>query len=161
MRLADGAETLSLGGEASQRNSSQFYDKRPSATYAGLVAQSETAMFARRLLLNLGARSETIWSHDGMGTDVRYSNLSPRASLIVRVGAQHTLRASAASSYRTPSPFENFVDIVIPTTGNQPPVRGVASNPSLSPEVLQSLEVGYRGRPVWWLSLDSAPIRKA
>ena len=155
LRLADGAETLSLGGEGSQRNSTEFYDKRPSSTYAGVVAQSETAMFARRLMLNLGARSETIWSKDGKGTEVRYANLSPRASVIVRVGAQHTLRASAASSYRTPSPFENFVDIVIPTTGIQPPVRGVASNPSLAPEVLRSVEVGYRGRPAWWLRLDA------
>jgi outer membrane receptor protein involved in Fe transport len=90
------------------------------------------------------------------GPRTTHVNLNPRLSAIVRVAGQHTLRVSAATSYRTPTPFQAFVDIA--PQHYDPPIPtswGVISNPGLRPEQLRAVEVGYRGRAFYWLRLDA------
>jgi iron complex outermembrane receptor protein len=146
---------LTLGLEGSYKQTGGWTGTDTSHLYAAALLQNETALFDRRLLVNLAARYEVIRGQ-GRGVETTYVNLNPRLSAIVRLASQHTVRASAATSYRTPTAFQTFVDIA--PQSYEPPIPmtwGVVSNPGLRPEQLQAVELGYRGRAAYWLRLDA------
>jgi iron complex outermembrane receptor protein len=155
LSLWDGANILTGGIEGAYRSSGGWWDTETTSRYAAVLMQNETALFDRKLVLSGAARYEGIVSTSNAGLRARYVNFNPRLSVIGRVGRRHTLRTSAATSYRTPTPFQTFVNAV--PEYHPPPMPtsyAVVGNPGLRPEQLRSFEVGYRGRAAYWLRLD-------
>lgn len=156
-----GRNVLTLGAEGSFRvgRLEQVAEgipvQQPQALYGALFAQDEIKLTHRPdLVLNVGVRVEQIEAEDPEdGAEVTYANVSPRASLIFRPAKHHSLRASAATGFRQPSLFEAFVSETV--TGFDPPFVVVAPNPSLRPEKVRSVELGYRGKPAAWLRVDA------
>jgi iron complex outermembrane recepter protein len=155
LALAEGANILTAGLEGGYLRSFGWWDTRTSRRYGAVLLQNETALLDRRLVLNAAGRYEAILSQSTRGQRARYVNLNPRLSVIGRVGKRHTVRASAATSYRTPTSFQTFVNAVPEEHPPPiPPSYAVVGNPGLRPEQLRSFEVGYRGRAAYWLRLD-------
>jgi len=102
-------------------------------------------------------RAEQISSGSESGEEVVYRNVNPRLSVVARLTARHSVRITAATAYRTPSPFENFLELASTSYYGDaaPPVPTLVPNPSLQPERALSLEVGWRGRLTDWLSADT------
>lgn len=71
-------------------------------------------------------------------------NLAYRASLLYRFLEDHVLWGTMGRTFRNPTLSESHVDIRIPTTTAGISVR-LQGAENLSPEVMQSYEVGYRG----------------
>lgn len=71
---------------------------------------------------------------------------SPRGSVIYAPAAEHVVRLTAASAFRNPTLFEDYVDLVGGVTA-----PGIAVNfhilpsPGLQPEKIQFFEAAYRG----------------
>jgi iron complex outermembrane receptor protein len=152
----DDRNILTVGLDAAYKTTGGWTGTDTSNAYGAALIQNETALFDRRLILNLAGRYEVVRSRSNKGGESTYVNLNPRLSAIVRVAKQHTLRASAATSYRTPTPFQAFVDIAgEPYDPPIPTAWGVWGNPSLRPEKLGAVELGYRGRAAWWLRFDA------
>jgi outer membrane receptor protein involved in Fe transport len=151
----DGRNILTAGLEASYRDGHHVFEQSWSAAYAAAMVQNETAFLDRKLLLNVAARYEAIRLRGSNGQGPTYVNLNPRLSIIGRLGPSHTVRLSAATSYRTPPPFLTLIEAV-PTYYPPPipPAYAVARNQRLRPEQLRSVEAGYRGRPAYWMRLD-------
>jgi iron complex outermembrane receptor protein len=157
--LLGGREVVSLAAESSYQKTLRLFGGSASELYYAGVIQNETLLLRNpRLLLNLGLRAEQVnLDVSGKGT-VRYGNYSPRASLIARLKDTHTLRMTWATAYRTPSIWE-VSDLTSGVSNYPPPVPVnyvMHSNLSLRPEEVQSLELGYRGRPLRWLRMDAA-----
>jgi iron complex outermembrane receptor protein len=155
LALADGANILTAGLEGAHRRSWGWWDTRTTSRYGAVLVQNETALFDRRLVLSAAGRYEVIVSQSNHGQRTRYVNLNPRLSIIGRLGKRHTVRTSAATSYRTPTSFQTFVNAV--PEEHPPPIPtsyAVVGNPGLRPEQLRSFEFGYRGRAAYWLRLD-------
>ncbi len=156
LSLFDGADVLTAGVEGAYRGMGGWWDQETSARYGAVLVQNETALLDRRLVLNVAGRYEGIISKSNTGHRAQYVNFNPRFSVIGRVGRRHTVRGSVATSYRTPTTFMAFVNAVpeihpAPT----PPSYATVGNPSLRPEQLGAIEVGYRGRVAYWLRLDA------
>jgi outer membrane receptor protein involved in Fe transport len=131
------------------------FGQKWNAVYGGVYLQDEMAFFDRRLLINVAGRYEGIETESSDGAGARYVNFNPRLSIIGRLSERHTVRFSAATSYRTPPPFFTLVEAVItPYPAPIPPAYAVARNPLMRPEKLRALEAGYRGRLAYWLRLD-------
>ena len=71
-------------------------------------------------------------------------NLAYRASLLYRFLEDHVLWGTMGRTFRNPTFSESRVDISIPTTSAGISTRLLGAE-NLSPEVMQSYEVGYRG----------------
>ena len=158
-RLLGDREVLSLAAESSYQRTSRFFGSTVSELYYAGVLQSETVFLRKpRVLLNLGLRAEQVDLELGDKGQVRYGNYSPRASLIARLRDTHTVRMTWATAYRTPSLWEvsDLSSGVINYAPPVPPNYVMVSNLSLKPEEVQSIEIGYRGRPLHWLRLDAA-----
>ena len=159
-RAWEGRNVLTVGLEGSYRDGlialgDGLPDQLPRAFYAAVFAQEEIKLLRKPdLILNVGIRLEQIKAKDPEdGSEATYRTASPRASLILRVAREHSLRVSAATGFRQPSLFEAFISETIP--GFNPPFVVVAANPSLEPERVRSVELGYRGKPADWLRLDA------
>jgi len=151
----DGRNIVTVGADAELRRTDDFFAVSPRSRYLAAVLQDELAVLDRRLVVSAAGRFERIDSTNGEGVDVVYQNLYPRASAIVRLAKEHSLRATAATAFRTPTLFENFVDIRPggPPAGAPPPAV-VIGNPSLRPERMRSYELGYRGRLFSWMRAE-------
>jgi iron complex outermembrane receptor protein len=142
-RLPGGRGTCAVGGELTWQQASDFFDTDPSARHAALLAQG-TLRVPRWswLAVDAGVRAEAAHVADGAGIRAIYRNINPRVALIARVHPEHSVRLAGATAYRTPTPFENFINV---------PIRGevdayiVRANPRLRPTQLRSLELGYTG----------------
>ena len=158
-RLWGSRDVLSIAAESSYQRTLNLFGRTASELYYAAVLQNETMILRNpRLLLNLGLRAEQVdLELIGKGR-VRYGNHSPRASLIARLRDTHTVRMTWATAYRTPSIWE-VSDLVAGMNNYPPQVPSnyvAVSNLSLKPEEVQSVELGYRGRPLRWLRLDAA-----
>lgn len=79
--------------------------------------------------------------------------LSPRGSVIYSPVPEHSFRVSAASAFRNPTLFEDYVDfsgdVPIPPGAFNPPFTDLhfiaQPNPGLRPENIESYEVAHRG----------------
>ncbi len=112
LSVLDGRNVSILGAEASHLRTDDFFDVSPRATYLAALAQNDLRLLKEPALwLNTGIRFEQIQSDNGGELDVQYSNVNPRAALVLNVDNQHSVRTSIATAYRTPTPFENFSNI--------------------------------------------------
>ena len=152
-------DVLSVAAESSYQKSLRLFGGTASELYYAGVIQNETLLLRKpRLLLNLGLRAEQVNLEANGKGQVRYGSYSPRASLIARLKDTHTLRMTWATAYRTPSIWE-LSDLSSGVSAYPAPVPinfAMLGNLSLRPEEVQSLEVGYRGRPWRWLRVDAA-----
>ncbi len=73
-------------------------------------------------------------------------NVSYRASLLYRLVKDHILWTAAGRTFRNPTFTESHADFLVPTQSIVQ-IRALGTE-SLSPEVMHSYEVGYRG--LWW-----------
>jgi len=157
--LLGGREVVSLAAESSYQRTSRLFGGSASELYYAGVIQNETLLLRNpRLLLNLGLRAEQVNLEVSGKGQVRYGSYSPRASLIARLKDTHSVRLTWATAYRTPSIWE-VSDLASGVSSYSPPVPlnyVMVSNLSLRPEEVQSLELGYRGRPLRWLRVDAA-----
>jgi len=157
--LLGGREVVSLAAESSYQRTSRLFGGSASELYYAGVIQNETLLLRNpRLLLNLGLRAEQVNLEVSGKGHVRYGSYSPRASLIARLKDTHSVRLTWATAYRTPSIWE-VSDLTSGISSYSPPVPlnyVMVSNLSLRPEEVQSLELGYRGRPLRWLRVDAA-----
>ena len=157
--LLGGREVVSLAAESSYQRTSRLFGGSASELYYAGVIQNETLLLRNpRLLLNLGLRAEQVNLEVSGKGHVRYGSYSPRASLIARLKDTHSVRLTWATAYRTPSIWE-VSDLTSGISSYSPPVPVnyvMVSNLALRPEEVQSLELGYRGRPLRWLRVDVA-----
>ena len=157
--LLGGREVVSLAAESSYQRTSRLFGGSASELYYAGVIQNETLLLRNpRLLLNLGLRAEQVNLEVSGKGHVRYGSYSPRASLIARLKDTHSVRLTWATAYRTPSIWE-VSDLTSGISSYSPPVPVnyvMVSNLALRPEEVQSLELGYRGRPLRWLRVDAA-----
>lgn len=152
--LLHGRSSLSLAGESTYQVTNNFSVPTASQANYAFVAQSETRF--HRLIVNLGFRAEQDNLDLGDRGQSRHFDLSPRLSVIARLGKDHSLRVSAASAYREPTLWE-VTDLANDKATDSWPGAGLyikRGNLSLEPEEVRSLELGYRGRPVRWLRAD-------
>ena len=158
-RLWGSRDVLSLSAESSYQRTMNLFGRTASEVYYAGVFQNETMILQNpRLLLNLGLRAEQVDLELSGKGHVRYGNYSPRASLIARLRDTHTVRMTWATAYRTPSIWE-VSDLSSGLNNYPPPVPSnyaMVSNLSLKPEEVQSIELGYRGRPLRWLRTDAS-----
>ena len=78
------------------------------------------------------------------------STISPRVALVYHMAPEHTLRASLSVAYRPPTLNETNLDIRAQVTAG--PINTtlfVVPSPNLSPEQMESYELGYQG---WYLN---------
>jgi outer membrane receptor protein involved in Fe transport len=156
LSLFDGANILTGGVDGGYRTMGGWWDQETWARYGAVLLQNETALLDRRLVLNVAGRYEGIIARSDAGQRAQYVNFNPRMSVIARVGRRHTVRVSGATSYRTPTTFQAFVNAVPEQhPAPIPPSYAVVGNPGLRPEQLRALEIGYRGRMAYWLRLDA------
>jgi len=121
-----------------------------SRTEGGVYAQDE--IFVNDMLrLVIGARADKFTSIDGVV-------VSPRAAVLIKPTADHSLRVSYNRAFRSPSAINNHIDLTIseplPFGAINPalapfgaffvPIR-VVGNPDLQEERLDAFEVGYTG----------------
>jgi outer membrane receptor protein involved in Fe transport len=150
---------LSVAGEITSQRSYNWFGQSLSQVYVASVIQDELRVTDDpRVLVSAAVRLEQVTSEGGPGERVVYRNVNPRLSLVARLSAEHSLRVTAATAYRTPSPFENFLELstydYYPGE-DVPPVPTLVPNPSLEPERAESIELGYRGRLSEWLRTDT------
>ncbi len=147
----EGRNTFTLGVEASLRRGNAFYGSDIGMTYAGVIVEDELRLLSdRSLIFAVGGRLEraTTSASYGSGQDLKnvYGNFNPRASIVYRPSRDHALRLSAATAYRTPTPFENYVTLdAAPFPAPTPPVTFFAGRAGLAAERARSIEAGYRG----------------
>jgi outer membrane receptor protein involved in Fe transport len=157
LALLGGRNTVSLGAESTSTRIAQA-GPALSRYHNGVMIQNETRLFDRpRILLNLAARSD--WTSVDVDGSPRttYASLNPRVSLIARLNPRHSLRIMYATAYRIPDLYEAGADFHY-SGGYSPPVPPVyieKPNPSLRPERVRSVELGYRGKPLHWLNVDA------
>lgn len=157
----EGRNTFTLGVEASVRRGNAFYGSDIGTTYAGVIIEDELRLLSdRSLIFAVGGRVEraTTSATDDSGQDLRnvYGNFNPRASVVYRPSRDHALRLSAATAYRTPTPFENYVTLDSePFPPPTPPVTFFAGRSGLEAERARSIETGYRGVIAGRLMLDA------
>ena len=104
----------------------------------------------QKLVFNAGAMVE---HNDFTGTDI-----SPRASINLRIAPNHTLRFGASSALRTPNYTEEKFNrmIKVPTIAPNPTllVQQDANPGNVNPEQIISKEIGYLGK-MGSLSVDA------
>jgi outer membrane receptor protein involved in Fe transport len=161
--LWGGRNVLTLGGETSWSNADfEFVGISPSSFYVAGFLQNETRLLENPgLLLNVGLRLERVENSDEAHPELftrdgtyTYPSISPRASLIFRPARAHSVRLSAATGSRLPQIFENFATARVGMF--DPPYFTLIANPSVEPETVRSIEIGYRGKPFPSLRLDAA-----
>jgi iron complex outermembrane receptor protein len=161
LSLWDGRDVLTAGLEGSYRHGSYWDGSDYQGLYGAAVLQNEAALLDRRLVISVAGRYEGIRYRAGE-IATRYVNFNPRASVIVRLSDRHTVRASAATAYRTPTPFQTFVKVLPDRYPDPiPPAYAVVGNPSLIPEQMRAVEVGYRGRLAYWLRVDATAFAQS
>jgi outer membrane receptor protein involved in Fe transport len=160
--MAGGRNVLTVGGETSYSNADfNYVGISPSSFYVAGFLQNETRILRDpALLLNVGLRLERVENSDDAVPELRrpaatytYPSISPRASLILRPTRGHSLRISGSTGTRLPQVFENFATAQVGMF--EPPYFTLVPNPSVEPETVRSLELGYRGKPADALSLDA------
>lgn len=157
----EGRNTFTLGLEGSTRNGDRFYGTSIGARYLGLIVEDELRLLSdRSLIFSVGGRIEraTTSANSDAGGDLEnvYGNFNPRGSIVYRPARDHAVRLSAATAYRTPSPFENYVSLDSnPFPAPTPPVTFFAGRAGLKAEQLRSIELGYRGILGGTISLDA------
>jgi outer membrane receptor protein involved in Fe transport len=145
LALLERRDILSLGVEGSFHDIDDFFVSSPSSRYLAALLQNELRLLRDPdLLISAAVRLERIDTSDGNpgGAEVVYRNLNGRAAVVLNARNQHSVRLAFATAYRTPTPFENFVDIVVAI---EPPVPLFIANPRLRPATARSVEAGYRG----------------
>jgi iron complex outermembrane recepter protein len=158
LALLGGRNTVSLGAESTYVRVTQPGIPDASRYQTGVMIQNETRLFDRpRILLNLAVRSDRT-TVDVAGLPMTtYASLNPRVSLIARPNPRHSLRVMYATAYRIPDLYQAGADFHY-AGGYSPPVPPVyieRPNGSLKPERVSSVELGYRGKPLRWLSVDA------
>ncbi len=156
--IFEGRNILSLGAEASLVTIPHFVVES-TAWFGGLMLNNETQLFADgRLSLHLGGRLEYIHSEPELAgvESTTYRHFSPRGALIWKISNTHSLRLSGASSFRTPTLYELYMEVT-PQLSDPPlpPHKFLMGNPRLRPEKLYSIELGYRGMPWPKLRVDA------
>ncbi len=94
----------------------------------------------------LGVRADAHSSFGGV--------LNPRASILYKLNPKLSLRASAASSYRAPSPSIQYTSLALTNAELDSIVYQQIPNPNLNPETSFTGEVGMRYFPNSTFSLD-------
>lgn len=114
--------------------SRSFLGGREQEALYGAFVQDEFPIGDRFLVL-AGARFD---EHPKAGFHV-----SPRASLVMKLGEAQRLRFLWAHSFRTPSHLYNYASVTIPNSGPLPPFR-FNGNERLDSVTMDTWEVGYR-----------------
>ncbi len=153
----DGRNVLSLGGEFTWFSVDEFFTK-PNFAFGALLINNELRLLEdRSLILHLGGRFEQVTAQeDSLFGKVVHRHLSPRVAVVYKPAKDHALRLSLSSAYRTPTPFELFINVDAQL--NEPPLpihRFVVGNPLLKPEEVWAMELGYRARLFEKLRLDA------
>jgi iron complex outermembrane receptor protein len=119
-------------------------DTKLSAAEGGLYAQADYALLPDRLKVVAAAR---------LDTHTNYApQLSPKAALVYTVAENQNVRLTYNRAFKSPTILENYLLIGNSFLGNKTgfvikdPSGAVLSEiPPLSPEQVDSLEVGYKG----------------
>jgi len=81
-----------------------------------------------------------------------HAAVSPRVALLYRPAQDHTFRLGFSVAYRPPTLTENYYDarvqIILPPPIPSPPILVTHGSTNLSPEQIESYEVGYQG---WYI----------
>lgn len=113
----------------------------------GALFIQDTLRFDDVALLTLSARGDL---HPLVGPQV-----SPHGSFIIHPTPGQTIRVIGGAAFRSPTFLESYLDVLLTT-----PLRGVSAeglgNPSLSPERLISVELGYMNEMADFMSLEFA-----
>jgi outer membrane receptor protein involved in Fe transport len=147
LSLFEGRNVLTAGYETTVFGVEEF-STTPWYLYSAVVLNNETRFLSdSSLILSLSGRFEQIIAREDKFGDVTYRHFSPRAALIWKLAEDHSLRFSYASAYRTPTPFEAYVDLTMLSGPDEegPAPRAQIGNPQLRPEQVYSLEAGYHG----------------
>ena len=121
--------------------SSNFFSELAREDRFGFYVQGEW-LLATPLTLVTGARYDL--------NSFINSTISPRVALVYHMAPEHTLRASLSVAYRPPTLNETNLDIRAQVTAG--PINTtifVVPSPNLSPEQMESYELGYQG---WYLN---------
>ena len=129
------AEWEYLGNDPKEHHASVFFQDEAILT-DGLHAVFSLRLDRHPLLVDI---------EDADFTD-RYA-LSPRGALVWRVVPGHSLHATVGTAFRTPTFFESYTSIPLPTTTDAVVVRN-AGNLKLLPERVFATELGWRSEPV-------------
>jgi len=152
-----GRNNLTVGVDAEYNQIDGFQGGlSPSAAYVAAVAQNELVILEQpRLLASVGVRSERVAFSEG-DDEVIYRNFNPRGALVLNIDDRHAIRAVSATAFRTPSPFELF-NIAPQDDGdpNIPDPNTLLPNLALTPSRSLTFELGYRGRLLDELTLNS------
>ena len=120
--------------------SSNFISQFSREDRLGVYVQGEW-LLARSLSLVTGARYD-------LNTFIN-PTISPRVALVYHMASEHTLRASLSVAYRPPTLFETNIDSRAQlTVGPFTSTTIVTPSPNLTPEQVESYELGYQG---WYL----------
>lgn len=161
----EGRNITSLGAETTVNHTEGLSGVSPGGDYfyVGGFLQNDTRITADGALnLSASARLEQIASSNNISDgaesiEATYRNINPRLALSWIFAPDQSLMVSAATSFRTPSPFEAFVGVSqTPRDPARPRVPLIQPNPGLKPEQLQSAEIGYRARFGDFVRLDTA-----
>ncbi len=124
-----------LGSEPKEHHASAFFQDEAILT-DGLHAVFSLRVDRHPLLVNIGNADLTD----------RYA-LSPRGALVWRVMPGHAIHATVGTAFRTPTFFESYTALPLPTTTDAVLVRNVG-NLDLLPERVFATELGWRSEPV-------------
>jgi outer membrane receptor protein involved in Fe transport len=158
LALLDHRNVLTLLAETTTRRVKRFFETSPQRDYQALAVQNELVLLAdRSLTLNVGVRAERVAASDAGQRACTFRHVNPRAAFTWQLDDARSLRLAGGTAFRTPSPMESYVDIVVPVAPPpQPPNVYVRSNPRVRSEELHSLELGYRGLLAEAVTVDVA-----
>ncbi|MEM6960989.1 MAG: TonB-dependent receptor [Myxococcota bacterium] len=147
LSLFGGRSVTLVGGEMNLMRFNDFSSVDPESTDLSIFLQEELALTSdRRFLVNTAIRFDRTQYSDGQGVKATYRNANPRATLIYRPHRDHDVRLSFATAFRVPRALQISTGIVRPPTNPEDPaIRILVANPSIKPESMRSMEVGYRG----------------
>ncbi len=124
-----------LGSEPDEHHLSLFFSDEAT------LSDSLHAIFSLRL-----DRHPLLVDIDDAAFTDRYA-FSPRGALVWRVMPGHSIHATVGTAFRTPTFFESYTDIPLPTTTDAVVVRN-SGNQDLLPERVLATELGWRSEPV-------------
>lgn len=131
--------------------SAEFFDGREKEAIYGAFLQDEVEIGERFLLLG-GIRFD---EHPKAGFHV-----SPRLSLVAKLGETERLRFLWARSFRTPSHLWNYASVHIESSVPVPPFSWMPfdfeGSEDLDSVTVETFEVGYRAQPIERLRFDAS-----
>jgi len=130
-----GGHRLQWGGEVRRKNVSWVFDDNTYTQNIWSAFLADEWRACEGLLLSLGARYD---DHPLVG-----GHVAPRAGVVFRPGASHTLRASYGVAYRDPSYLESYWSTEVSAIPGY--TQFVHGGLDLESEEIRSLEVGYQG----------------